>query len=389
MVALLNALRKVTIRAAALVGIVALAACETTTVAGGPTIDASEPVTVALLVPASGGGGGATIAASLENAARLAVSDLQGAQIDLRVYDTGGNPQRAAQVAQQAVSEGARIILGPVFAEEANATGVAVASQGVNVLSFSNNPAIAGGNVFVLGQTFQNTATRLVRFANGRGRGNIFIVHGRDTAETLGRDAIQGAINSSGARLAGTASFDLSQQGVVNAIPSIANQIRLSNANAVFLTSGTAGALPFLADLLPANGVNPAVTQYIGLQRFDIPSSALSLSGLQGGWFALPDPSTSQQFQSRYTAAYGAPPHPLAALAYDGIAAIGALVATGQSNALTAQALTRPGGFVGANGIFRLTSSGSNERGLAVAQVQNNQVTVIEPAPRSFGGAGF
>jgi ABC-type branched-subunit amino acid transport system substrate-binding protein len=389
MVALLKALRKVSIRAAALLGLVALAACETATVAGGPTIDASEPVTVALLVPASGGGGGATIAASLENAARLAVSDLQGAQIDLRVYDTGGNPQRAAQVAQQAVSEGASIILGPVFAEEANATGVAVASQGVNVLSFSNNPAIAGGNVFVLGQTFQNTATRLVRFANGRGRGNIFIVHGRDTAETLGRDAIQGAINSSGARLAGTASFDLSQQGVINAIPGIANQIQLSNANAVFLTSGTAGALPFLADLLPENGVNPAVTQYIGLQRFDIPSSALSLSGLQGGWFALPDPSTSQQFQSRYTAAYGAPPHPLAALAYDGIAAIGALVATGQSNALTASALTRPGGFVGANGIFRLTSSGSNERGLAVAQVQNNQVTVIEPAPRSFGGAGF
>ncbi len=271
------------------------------------------------------------------------MSDLQGAQIDLRVYDTGGNPQRAAQVAQQAVSEGASIILGPVFAEEANATGVAVASQGVNVLSFSNNPAIAGGNVFVLGQTFQNTATRLVRFANGRGRGNIFIVHGRDTAETLGRDAIQGAINSSGARLAGTASFDLSQQGVINAIPGIANQIQLSNANAVFLTSGTAGALPFLADLLPENGVNPAVTQYIGLQRFDIPSSALSLSGLQGGWFALPDPSTSQQFQSRYTAAYGAPPHPLAALAYDGIAAIGALVATGQSNALTASALTRRG----------------------------------------------
>ena len=257
------------------------------------------------------------------------------------------------------------------------------------MLSFSNNPAIAGGNVFVLGQTFQNTATRLVRFANGRGRGNIFIVHGRDTAETLGRDAIQGAINSSGARLAGTASFDLSQQGVINAIPSISNQISASSANAVFLTSGTAGALPFLADLLPENGVNPAVTQYIGLQRLDIPSSALTLSGLQGAWFALPDPSTSQQFQARYSAAYGTPPHPLAALAYDGIAAIGALIATGQSNALTAGALTRPGGFVGANGIFRLTSSGSNERGLAVAQVQNNQVTVIDPAPRSFGGAGF
>jgi ABC-type branched-subunit amino acid transport system substrate-binding protein len=389
MVALLNALRKVTIRAAAVLGVLALAACDTAGVGGGPSINTRAPVTVALLVPASGGDSGGTLAASIENAARLAVGDLQGAEIDLRVYDTGGSPALAAQVAQQAVNDGAKIILGPVFAEAANAAGVAVASRGINVLSLSNNPAIAGGNVFVLGQTFGNTADRLVRFANAQGKGDIFIVHGRDTSETLGRDAIQGAILASGGRLAGTASFELSQQGVINAIPGIASEVDLSNATSVFLTSGTAGALPFLADLLPENGVNPAEVQYIGLQRFDIPSSALSLTGLQGGWFALPDPATAAQFQARYSAAFGAPPHPLAALAYDGIAAIGALIATGQSDALTASALTRPGGFVGANGIFRLTTTGTNERGLAVAQVQNNQVIVIDPAPRSFGGAGF
>jgi hypothetical protein len=241
----------------------------------------------------------------------------------------------------------------------------------------------------VLGSTFQGTADRLVRYANSRGKGDIFIVHAQDTAETLGRDAIQGAIQSSGGRLAGVASFELSQQGVINAIPRIADEVRLSNASSVFLTSGTAGALPFLADLLPENGVDITKVQVIGLQRFDIPSSALSLGGLQNGWFAVPDPSTAQQFQARYAAAYGTPPHPLAGLAYDGIAAIGALIATGESSALTAGSLTRPGGFVGANGIFRLTSSGTNERGLAVAQVQNNQVIVIDPAPRSFGGAGF
>lgn len=389
MVALLNALRKVTVRAALVVGALALAACDTATVGGGPSINTRAPVTVALLVPASGGDSGGTLAASLENAARLAVSDLQGAEIDLRVYDTGGSPALAAQVAQQAVQDGARIILGPVFAEAANAAGGAVAARGINVLSFSNNPAIAGGNVFVLGSTFQVTAERLVRYANAQGKGDIFVVHAQDAAETLGRDAIQGAIQSSGGRLAGVASFELSQQGVINAIPRIADEIELSNASSVFLTSGTAGALPFLADLLPENGVDITEVQVIGLQRFDIPSSALSLGGLQNGWFALPDPSTAQQFQARYAAAYGTPPHPLAGLAYDGIAAIGALVATGESSALTAGSLTRPGGFVGANGIFRLTTSGTNERGLAVAQVQNNQVIVIDPAPRSFGGAGF
>ncbi len=56
------------------------------------------------------------------------------------------------------------------------------------------------------------------------------------------------------------------------------------------MTSGTAGALPILSQLLPENGVSPATTQFIGLQRWDIPASARALPGLQGGWFALPAP---------------------------------------------------------------------------------------------------
>ena len=68
---------------------------------------------------------------------------------------------------------------------------------------------------------------------------------------------------------------------------------------------------------------------------------------------------------------------------------MGALVATGQSDALTGQSLTRGQGFVGANGVFRLLPNGTNQRGLAVATIQNNQVVILDPAPRSFGGAGF
>ena len=56
---------------------------------------------------------------------------------------------------------------------------------------------------------------------------------------------------------------------------------------------------------------------------------------------------------------------------------------------IPAASLTQGAGFVGVNGIFRLRGDGTNERGLAVAQVQNNQVVVIDPAPRGFGGAGF
>ncbi|MDF0603042.1 penicillin-binding protein activator [Psychromarinibacter sp. C21-152] len=356
----------------------------------GPRIDATQPVPVALLVPAGSGQSSDTdLAVSLENAARLAMADLDGAQIDLRVYRTAGDAQTAATVAAQAVDEGAKIILGPVYAASANAVGSAVAGRGVNVLSFSNNTGIAGGNVFVLGHTFETSADRLVRYAAGQGKGNIMIAHGQDTAERAGRDAIAAAIARHGATLVGESAFELSQNGVIQAVDQVTETARNSNANAIFFTSGTAGALPILTQLITENGIDPTETQFIGLQRWDIPPSALELPGLQGGWFALPSPGLTEQFQARYNEAYGEPPHPIAGLAYDGIAAIGALVSAGDAGALTRAALTQPTGFIGVNGIFRLKPDGTNERGLAVATIIDKQVSVIDPAPRSFPGAGL
>ena len=391
MFAVSRLVRKVPGLLAAVFALLWLSACDVTLPGGGgPRIDTSRPVPVALLVPrGSAAATDAVLAQSLENAARLAMSELRGVTIDLRVYATGANAARSAEVARKAVQEGARIILGPVYAANANAAGTAVAPRGINVLAFSNNPAIAGGNVFILGNTFQNTASRLVAYAVAQGKTPILIVHGRDGAESAGAAAIERAIARVGGSPAGVVSFELSQKGVINALPEIADTARSSGARSIFMTSGTTGALPLLAGLLPENGIKPADYQYIGLQRWDIPASALSMTGLQGGWFALPDPDLQGQFASRYQAAYGEPPHPIAGLAYDGIAAIGALVKAGKADALTVEALTQPSGFVGVNGIFRLLADGTNERGLAVAQIQDKQVVVIDPAPRSFGGAGL
>ncbi|MGR3662086.1 MAG: penicillin-binding protein activator [Paracoccaceae bacterium] len=368
-----------------------LIACEPTSFSGsGPSINTGEPIPVALLVPGgSGNAGDEVLARSLENAARLAMADLGGVEIDLRVYNTAGSADVAASMASKAVSEGAKIIIGPVFAESANAVGRAVASKGVNVLAFSNNTAIAGGNVFVLGQTFQNTADRLSRYAISQGKSNIMIIYGQDGSEESGRTAINRAVGLNGGVVAAEASFELSQQGVIDAIPQITSEAKSSGAQAVFLTSGTSGALPFLAQLLPENGLGPDQIQYLGLQRWDIPASALTLPGIQGGWFAKPDPLAEANFQSRYFTAYGTSPHLLAALAYDGIAAIGALASSGGSDALSRASLTQPSGFAGVSGVFRLLSDGTNERGLAIAQVQNSQVIVIDPAPRSFAASGF
>lgn len=368
-----------------------LAACEPTGHTGSGTGDTSgKGVAVALLLPSgSGTTGDETLATSLRQAAQLAISDLDGVKIDLRIYNTGASPEQAAQVASQAVDEGAKIILGPVYAQAANAAGRAVADRGVNVLAFSNNTDIAGGNVFVLGSTFPNTANRLASYAASQGRGNIFVLSDQTTAGTIGARAIVNAVSQSGASLAGQASYPFSQDGLNATIPQIAGQITSSGANSVFMTADTAGALPLLAQLLPQNGVDPQSTKLIGLTRWDIPNATLALPGLQGGWFALPDPGLNERFKSRYQAAYGSAPHPIAGLAYDGIAAIGALVKAGGNDPLSRRALTQPSGFVGVNGVFRFLPDGTNQRALAVAEVRNGTVAIVDPAPRSFSSAGF
>jgi len=391
MIALLHRARKsvAAFGLAAAAGI--LAACQPVSMGGtGPAINPNAPVPVALLVPgASGQASDQLLARSLENAARLAIADLGGVQIDLRVYQTNGQAGSAGPIAQRAVAEGARVILGPLFAQEANAAGVAVAATGVNVLSFSNNTDIAGGNVFVLGPTFENTANRLVRYAAGQGQRRVMIIHDKTPGGEAGRNAIARAAAGSGATVVAQAGYEFSQNGVTQAAPSIAATARSSGADALFFTADTAGSLPMMTQMLHNQGLTPAQARYLGLTRWDIPAATLTHPGLQGGWFALPDPALYNAFQGRYQSAYGSAPHPVASLAYDGIAAVGALIKSGRADALSRNSLTQSSGFAGVGGVFRLRPDGTNERALAVAEIRNRQVVVIDPAPRNFSGSFF
>jgi ABC-type branched-subunit amino acid transport system substrate-binding protein len=175
---------------------------------------------------------------------------------------------------------------------------------------------------------------------------------------------------------------------VAGAVPRIAETAQASGADALFFTSNTAGALPMLLDGLSRTSAAPGRVQYIGLTRWDIPAEALALPGAQGAWFAMPDPAAAARFDDRYRAAYGRAPHPIAGLAYDGIAAIGASVASGRPDGLGRAALARSSGISGATGVFRLMPDGTNQRGLAVAQIRDGRVVIVDPAPRRLAGAG-
>ncbi|SIS66742.1 amino acid/amide ABC transporter substrate-binding protein, HAAT family [Roseivivax lentus] len=380
--------------AGAALGLFALAACDVGAISsslpgsGGARVDASRPVPVALLLPRSDPNAG-NIPRDLENAARLAMQNLGGVTVDLRVYDTAGQPATASAVAQQAADEGAAIIIGPLYAEAANAAAIAVADDGLSVLSFSNNPTIAGGNLFVLGQTFQNTANRLVSYGVRQGRDDIAVLYQDNLAGQIGRNAIQAAAARNGAQVVGAEAYALNTESLTGAIGRVKPLVDAGTADALFLTDSWEGGLSVVLQLAPEQGISPQSAQYMGLTRWDSRPDGFQLPGIEGAFFALPDRSAIAAFEGRYATAYGAPPHPLAALAFDGIAAVGALVGQGKADAIGPAALTQGAGFQGASGVFRFLPDGTNERGLAVASVRNQQVTILDPAPRAFGGAGF
>jgi len=381
-------------RAVLALALCALAACAAPIRTDSPPArDNAGPVKVALLVPlGSGDSEREALADSLVQAARLAMADLRGVNIDLTVYPTAGTASRAASAAREAADAGTDVILGPLFSGATAAVAPIAEAEGIRVLSLSNNAAVAGGPVFVLGTTFDTVAQRVIGYSVGEGQTQIGIVHPRGAEGILARDAVRRATQRFGGTVVAEGSYPLSVEGITAEVPSLARQLRGAGARTVVLTDGPTAGLTFTAETLRGLGLRKGAVQFVGLQRWDTSRQAMAQPSLEGGWFAAPDPKLGQAFADRYVSATGSAPSPLSGLAYDGIAAIGALVAEaredGRGDPFSAARLTKPAGFAGVLGVFRFTADGQNERALAIFTVEEGTARQISPAPRRFNARG-
>ena len=394
------------IAGAAAIGLASLAACSADTMAQLPSISLpgvssstpgvgeiarSGPVRVALLVPTgSNDAERNALGAALENSARLALADRPGSAIELTVLSTGGEPNMAATAAAQAVALDADIIVGPLFSSSVAAVGPIAQQAGIPVLSFSNNPAVAGGNVYILGRTFENSARRLMSFAAARGLRNTGLIHTQDAEGQAALAAVQEAARETGAQLVATASYPRSREGIPAAAEFFTTEMIRNGVDNLLLSDRGTGLI-YAASFLPFHGLNVDRTQVMGLQELT-ESAMASERALAGAWYTVIDPAQVAAFDSRFSARYGARPHPLASLAYDGIAAVDTLVGEARASrnmrAFDARNLTRSAGFTGAEGAFRFRSDGGTDRALAIMEVTRDGPQLVDPAPGSLGLSG-
>ena len=344
-----------------------------------PGSDAPK-VRVALLVPLSGTN--AALGQAMLDAAQLALFEVSAANFDLLPRDTQGTPEGARAAATAAIADGAKLILGPVFAADVAAVKPVAASANVNVIAFSTDWTTAGGNVFLMGFTPFRQVDRVVSYARAQGITRFGVLAPSTPYGNVVVDTMSRAAGRYGAEITRVARY-APDQDIAPAVQTFAAD---TPYQAVMLPEGGA-ALSRVARALP---FQRGQVRLLGTGLWDDPNVGRE-PALAGGWFAAPAPEARIAFEQRFQSAYGRQPPRIASLAYDAaaLAAVLAKVPNQQGPAYDAQTLRNPSGFAGIDGIFRFRPDGLAERGLAVLEVTQGGARVIDPAPETFQAVAF
>ena len=102
----------------------------------------------------------------MKNAAEMAIAEFKNPNIQLLVKDDGGTPQGAQAAAQQALDEGAEIIIGPLFAQAVSAAGQVARARGIPVIAFSTDANVAARGVYLLSFLPETDVKRIVDYAD-------------------------------------------------------------------------------------------------------------------------------------------------------------------------------------------------------------------------------
>ncbi|MCG6206481.1 penicillin-binding protein activator [Rhodopseudomonas sp. HC1] len=335
-------------------------------------------VKVGLVLPLSAPGNAGVAATSMKNAAEMALAEFNNPDIQLLIKDDTGNPQGAQFATQQALDEGAEIILGPLFAQSVPAAASLTRARGISMIAFSTDSSVAGRGVYLLSFLPESDVNRIIGYASSVGKRSYAALLPENAYGGVVEAAFKQIVSSKGGRIAAFEKYGADRAGAARTIAQA-----LTGADALLLADD-GDSLASVADALTAAGADLRRLQLLGTGLWDNPR-VFATPALQGGLYAAPDPSGFRNFSGRYRTRYGQDPVRTATLAYDAVALVAALARTLGGKRFSGEVLTNPSGFAGIDGLFRFRADGTNERGLAVMKVATGGAQAVAGSPKSFG----
>src|SRR5579863_1878059 len=250
-------------------------------------------VKVGLILPLSAAGNAGVAAQSMKNASEMALSEFLNPNLQILIKDDGGGAQGAQQAAQQAIDEGAEIILGPLFASSVPATAQAARGKGVSVIAFSTDSSVAGHGVYLLSFLPESDVERIVGYSGAIGKRSFAAMLPENAYGNVVEAAFKQAVPKRGGRIVVFEKYGADRASVARNVAG-----SLASADALLLADD-GDAVAQVADALAAAGANLQKVQLLGTGLWDNPR-VFSDSTLEGGLYAAPDPAGFRSFTTRY-----------------------------------------------------------------------------------------
>ncbi len=354
-----------------------------TVVATGETLG-SGSVRVAMLLPQSASGNAGATGRAYRNAAELATRDFPDANIQLAFYDSGGTPSSAQIAANKAVAEGARLILGPLFASEVRSVAPVARRAGIPVVAFSSDNTVAGSGVYLLSFLPANNVNAIIDFAAARGKSAYAALVPNDGYGAVVEAAFRQRVAARGGRVITVERYQSGQADVQAKAAKIAREAQRYDT---LLIPGAGQDAARISATLTGAGLSSSKVTYLGSGQWD-ERAIQNDKNLAGAFYPAPDRKSYDAFAQRYSAAFGGAPPRRASLAYDGVVLAAGLVRQFGVDPFSQKVLTNPSGFAGVDGVFRFLKSGSNQRLLSIYQVTGSGTKLEKPAPKIFSDSG-
>lgn len=372
-----------------------LAACATNFGGGGETTSAlgdgkvsladakpQKPVRIGMILPLTGFGPQMATAKGMKQAGELALFELDNPLVQLIVKDDKGSPLGAAAAAQEAIAEGAEILVGPLTAVATTAAAPVARKAGVPMIAFSNDRRVAGDGVYLLSFLPEQEIERIVAFAAGKGKRHFAALLPDDAYGGVAEAAFRQAVARRGAALGPVTRYRAGANAMLAPVRGLADAVKLSADSAApidaLLIAAGADALPQIDPILTYAGLDSSRIQLLGTGGWDMPNAGRSAAFVRG-WYPGPDPHGWTDFAQRFSRSFGQAPPRLASLAFDAVSIAIILSSAEPGQRYTAQMLTRAAGFTGVDGHVRFQADGLPERALAVLELQTFGGNVIDP----------
>jgi ABC-type branched-subunit amino acid transport system substrate-binding protein len=313
----------------------------------------------------------------------MAIAEFNNPNVQLLVKDDGGTAQGAQRSAQQAIDEGAEIVLGPLFAHSVAGAAQVARGRGVPVIAFSTDSNVASRGVYLLSFLPESDVDRVVDYAASQGKRSFVALLPDNAYGTVVEAAFKQAVARKNGRVVALERYSNDRSRLPETARIVADAA--ARADALFIPDG-GDEVVAVVRALAGSGVNLKRLQLIGtgLLSDDRGSSAPEL---EGAWYAAPEATGFRAFAARYRSRYGREPARMATLAYDSVALVAALVKSSGGQRVTDDVLTNPSGFAGIDGVFRFRNDGTSQRGLAVMRVTPSGGQAVSPAPKTFGSS--